>query len=366
MSTPLVPPRPQQRAQFGSATVPQNIPNVPPRPNRRMDPSPARDMARSPLNDLPSSLSNGHSFYGQSNLSASDLPRRPPSVQALPLVGQEGNEYASFDELSPEAHSVKDASLQTRHADVPMLAPTASIPISTAKSRISAVTRTDSSQAAAAGVGKAKIDESDQDGLSRSASREQYTTPLKTKASFNRSSQSLHSATTPRPPSIHSQSDLEQGIPVIGMQVPMYPNAGDVQAPSPQPTQSLFPAGIGFFNDGSQRAHQRRRSSRQEFGPPGSYGLHGHPGQEPGDQFEREWIAKHPEIAAREGYNVYGGLAPRPPSALTSDQLNRLVREGEDVGFGKNGFHCLHHTSAFAQQLTAAFCRHCSSSCWNS
>lgn len=330
MASPVIPPRPQ-RAQPGPTAV-QQIPQVPARPNRRTDPSPARDMARSPLNDLPGTSANsGHAFYGTSNLSASDLPRRPPSVAAMPSIGDEGNEYASFDQLPPEAQLKDESSspeTQTRHANVPMLAPTASVPLSTAKSRISAVTRTDSSQAAAAGIGK----EEEPDTLKRVTSREPH--PLRNKTSFSRSSQSLHSSGTPRPASVHSQDGFEHGIPVIGQTVPMYPNAGDVQAPSPAPGQSLFPAGVGFFNDGSTRAHQRRRSSRQEFGPPGSYGLHGHPGQQPGDQFEREWVAKHPDIAAREGYNIYGGLEPRPASALTSEQLNRLVGESDDVGFG--------------------------------
>lgn len=319
MASPIVPPRPQ-RAQAAPATATQTIPIVPARPSRRGDPSPARDMARSPLNELPASFSNGaHAFYGTSNLSASDLPRRPPSVAALPSVGQEGDEYATFDQLpTSEAPGFKET-----HADVPILSPTASIPSSTAKSRISAVTRTE---------GQASGEESEP--LRRTVSREQYM-PLRTKASFSRSQQSLHSNGTPRPASVHSQDGFEHGIPVFGQTVPMYPNAGDVQAPSPAPGQSMFPPGVGFFNDGTGRAHQRRRSSRQEFGPPGSYGLHGHPGQQPSDQFEREWIAKHPDIAAREGYNVYGGLEPRPASALTSAQLNRLVGETDDVGFGK-------------------------------
>ncbi|QIW95177.1 hypothetical protein AMS68_000695 [Peltaster fructicola] len=320
MASPVIPPRPQ-RAQPGPTAVPQ----VPARPSRRTDPSPARDMARSPLNDLPGPhVGQGHAFYGSSNLSASELPRRPPSVAEMPSIGQEGNEYASYDQLPPEAQ-LKDDAHQTRHANVPMLAPTASIPSSTAKSRISAVTRTDSSPAAS------EPKEEEPDTLRRVTSREPH--PLRNKTSFSRSTQSLHSNSTPRPPSVHSVDGFEHGIPVIGQTVPMYPNAGDVQAPSPGPTHAMFPAGVGFFNDGSNRAHQRRRSSRQEFGPPGSYGLHGHPGQQPGDQFEREWIAKHPDIAAREGYNVYGGLEPRPASALTSEQLNRLVGESDDVGF---------------------------------
>jgi hypothetical protein len=97
----------------------------------------------------------------------------------------------------------------------------------------------------------------------------------------------------------------------------------------------MFPGGIGFFNDGSARNHHRKRSSRHEFGPPGSYGLHGHPGQEPSDQFERDWVMKHPEEAAKEGYNVYGGLAPRPSTAMSSAQLNQLVHSNSDLGMGE-------------------------------
>jgi hypothetical protein len=128
-----------------------------------------------------------------------------------------------------------------------------------------------------------------------------------------------------------NEGNHEQGIPEIGMQIPLNPNAGDVQAPSPAPTQSQFAPGIGFFNDGSARAHIRRKSSRQEFGPPGSFGLHSH-GQEPHDQFEREWIAKNPERAALEGSNSYG--TPRPETALTSAELNKLVNQSTDVGMG--------------------------------
>ena len=115
------------------------------------------------------------------------------------------------------------------------------------------------------------------------------------------------------------------------MQIPLNPNAGDVQAPSPAPTQSQFAPGVGYFNDGSARAHNRKRSARQEFGPPGSYGLHSH-GQEPQDKFERDWAAKNPDKAALEGYNAYG--TPRPETALSSAELNRLVSQTSDVGMG--------------------------------
>jgi hypothetical protein len=288
------------------------------------------------------------------SLNPVDVPPRPPSVQALPSVGQEGSEYASFDVLPDEAHGVKvtngsgEADVQTRNvsANMPLHAPKASIPQSTAKSRIETVTRTDSTQAAAAGIGKARPDDdvhrgpgdstsslsrvpTKNDDLMRVPSTEpQPLTQLRSKTSFNRSTPSLHPVSS-RPGSVNEGH--EQGIPEIGMQIPLYPNAGDVQAPSPAPTQSQFAPGIGFYNDGSARAHHRRRSSRNEFGPPGSYGLHGH-GMEPHDQFEREWIKKHPDQAAVEGYNIHG--PPRPETALTSAELNRLVKQSEDVGMG--------------------------------
>nr|OQO26241.1 hypothetical protein B0A51_07247 [Rachicladosporium sp. CCFEE 5018] len=357
MSQPMIPPRPQRtQGQGGPTAVAQSIPPIPPRPVRKTDPSPNRDAStRSPFNEPPTAISNGK-IYGHSNLSASELPRRPPSVAALPLIGQEGNEYASFDQLPDEAHGVgaKDSTtVQTRHADVPMQQPMASVPQSTAKERISTVTRTDSSQAARAGIGKPQVEDDvhnaltdsstslrrvisrdardDRLGLGRVPSREPH--PLRAKESFSRSTTSLHGG-TPRPGSVHGEEEHEHGIPEIGLQVPMYRNAGDVQAPSPSPFAQQFPGGIGFFNDGTSRNHNRKRSSRQEFGPPDSYGLHGHPGQEPSDQFEQDWIRKHPELAAKEGYNVYGGLAPRPATALSKEQLDRLVAENLDVGFG--------------------------------
>jgi hypothetical protein len=331
------------------------MPPIPPRPTRKLDPSPAReDWTRSPLNDLPEFASSNSKRRSQGSISGVDLPQRPPSV-SLPSIGQEGQEYASFDQLPPEAHSIQDTLSQdigselTKNvsADVPLHAPKASVPQSTAKSRIATVTRTDSTQAAAAGIGKARPDDdvhkvpgdtsptisrmtSRNEGARRAPSTEPMH-PLRERTSFNRSSTSLPAGTS-RPGSIHEGSH-ELGIPEIGMQIPLNPNAGDVQAPSPAPTQSQFTPGIGFFNDGSQRNHFRKRSSRQEFGPPGSYGLHGH-GQEPQDQFEKDWAAKHPQQAAMD--NVYGHFNfPRSEHALSSDELNRLVKQGIDVGMGR-------------------------------
>jgi len=273
-------------------------------------------------------------------------------------VGQEGLEYTSYDQLPAEAHGASGAAEsnsasaeQTRNvsADVPLHQPKASVPQSTAKRQIATVTRTDSTQAAAAGIGQARPDDdvhtaptgSGETGapLSRVTSRtyggealgrvsSADLHPLRARASFNRSTGNLNNG-SPRPPSVHS-AEFHDGIPEIGMQTPLYPNAGDVQAPSPAPTQSQHAPGIGFFNDGSSRAHHRKRSSRQEFGPPGSYGLHGH-GTESTDQFERAWLAKHPDEAVKEHYSPY---MLRPETALSSEQLNQLVRENKDVGMG--------------------------------
>lgn len=324
---------------------------MPARPARKLDPSPSRDMM-SPFNELPNPMGKAVGSRRSANSLRPDIPPRPPSV-SLPSVGQEGSEYASYDQLPPEAHGFAESSgagtslqapEQTRNvsATMPLHAPKASVPQSTAKSRIETVTRTDSTQAAAAGIGRAKPADDVHTAPSESSPLSRVTTtndlpdrapstdlyPLKSKTSFSRSTPNLYQ-TTSRPGSIH-EGLYEQGIPEIGMQIPLNPNAGDAQAPSPAPTQSQFAPGIGFYNDGS-RAHHRRRSSRKEFGPPGSYGMHGH-GEEPSTQFEREWVKKHPEQAAVEGYNYH--VPARPVTALTSAELNRLVNQSDDAGMG--------------------------------
>lgn len=139
-----------------------STPVVPPRPTRKLDPSPVR----SPLNAPPAAVAASKP-QPTSNLSVEDVPPRPPSVAALPSLGQEGAEYASFDQLPPEAQVVSNGDStyatpeQTRNvsSEMPLHAPKASLPQSTAKSRIETVTRTDSTQAAAAGIGKSRPDD---------------------------------------------------------------------------------------------------------------------------------------------------------------------------------------------------------------
>lgn len=331
MSTPSVPPRPQ-RTQAGHTAVKNDTPLVPPRPSRKVDPSPDREAyTRSPLNAPPTASSNRPLRPKTSQ----DLPPRPPSV-SLPDVGQEGSEYSSFDQLPPEAHGVSVGSPegeQTRNVsmDLPMHQPKASVPQSTAKRQIQGVTGLDSTQAAAAGIGRSrpaddvhKMPPADAGSpLKQRAPSTEPLNPLRQKASFNRSTSSLQplERATSRPGSVHGGEDYEHGIPEIGRQVPLLAMAGDVQAPSPGQGLPQHAPGIGFFNDGSNKAH-RKRGSKQEYGPPDAYGLH----HSERDQFEKEWIRKHPQEAAKEGHYAH---LPKPETALTSEQLNRLVHQAE-------------------------------------
>ena len=284
-------------------------------------------------NSISGNLHNGDANASSSSLS---LPQRPPSV-SLPSIGQEGDEYAglAYEDAEDASDTTGTSPTQTRNvgSDLPLHAPKPSLSSSNAKARISTVTRTDSSQAVAAGIGKAGTPFHGDD-------RDPHLRSLKAKESFNRTESS---ASTERPSS--AAADAEHGIPEIGQRVPMYPNAGDVQAPSPSPYAQNFPAGIGFHNDGTQkpgRHHGRTRSGRESFqGPPGSYGLHGH-GVGNVDKFEKAWYDKHPDALLREESGQYGpGIGGnRGEWALSSDDLNKIVREtaSRGSGFGTCGF----------------------------
>jgi Altered inheritance of mitochondria protein 21 len=326
---PSIPPRPVRSQK---QPVVSDTPKIPPRPSRRVErsASPKRDsFARSPLNESTFTINQSDSISGLyshgQNLSASNLSPSPPSV-TLPSVGQEGAEYSSFcdgpDEQEAASETVQPLETQTRNieSNLKLHAPKPTLPASSAKSRTATVTRTDSTQAAAAGIGHAD----DKDPHSR---------PLKTKTSFasHDSSQGIERSASTQP------SESEHGIPEIGLRVPMYPNAGDVQAPSPSPHHAApFSPGIGFHNDGQQRPgrHHKRTLSGREC-PPGSYGLHGHgvPNQ---NKFEKAWYESHPEALEREESGEYGpGLgAARAEWALSSDDLNRVVRETASKGAG--------------------------------
>ena len=347
MATPQIPPRPtrsQNQQPSAMPTTTAAAPQIPPRPlfhhltDRSQ--SPHRDsFARSPLNEALHAINHGNSsgdiYSSNNNASSSSLGiHRPPSV-SLPSIGQEGNEYGDLEYEENEnvrAIPTPSSPKQTRNvgSDLPLHAPKPSLSTSDAKARIATVTRTDSSQAAAIGIGKAKSPVHPDD-------REPHTRNLASKVSFSRTESST---STERPGSALAETD--HGIPEIGQRVPMYPNAGDVQAPSPASFAPIAPSGIGFHNDGPQkpkRHHGRTRSGREVFsGPPGSYALHGH-GTPDNDQFEKAWYEKHPDALLREEHGQYGpGLSGgRGEWALSSDDLNKIVRDtaSRGIGFGR-------------------------------
>lgn len=277
------------------------MPRIPPRPsNRRADRSisPMRDSyAPSPLNEW-----NGPAM---SRTTSNDIPQRPPSV-TIPSLGEEGIEYADLDVGNGPSSQNQDPT-ETRNvsSDLKIHAPRPSLPTSSAKAKVQAVTRTDSRQAAAAGLGRES-----------SPAREESERP----------SRSLHSrASGSRAESSTASSERRHSAQIAdehGFRVPMYPNAGDVQAPSPSP----------YLDQGSHRTgrnHNRSRSGRDSSLPPGSYGLHGH-GVQHADKFEKAWYEKHPdELVKEEGQYGPGVGTPRPDWAMSRDDLNKIVRSSE-------------------------------------
>ncbi|KAF2267880.1 hypothetical protein CC78DRAFT_530317 [Lojkania enalia] len=324
MASPQIPPRPSRSQNIPPSSSAMDTPKIPPRPKRSTDRSvsPGRDtFARSPLNEPPAFHQNSlKNNYSSSSLSV-EVPARPPSV-TLPSIGQEGAEYASLEDLHRTV-SQEGSPQQTKNVagDLPLYAPKASVPSSTAKRNIQTVTRTDSSQAAAAGFGK--LVPEDRSTQSADSGRSESSTGGRT-----------------RPTSI-IKDDEEHGIPEIGVQVPMYPNAGDVQAPTPAPSEPGISTGVGFYNKGGQpssRHHGRTKSGREIFhGPPGSYGLHGH-GVIPNNEFEQKWYEKHPEDFKREKAGEYGPHIQenRKDYHWIGDDLVKLVHSsgGKGVGMG--------------------------------
>ena len=81
---------------------------------------------------------------------SNDLPPRPPSV-TIPSLGEEGIEYEDLDAINA-ADNQHTTPAETRNvaSDLKLHAPRPSLPTSSAKAQVQAVTRTDSSQATAA------------------------------------------------------------------------------------------------------------------------------------------------------------------------------------------------------------------------
>jgi hypothetical protein len=280
------------------------MPKVPPRPikgraGRSISPNPDR-FAPSPLNEgFLSKSPKSSRFSPKANqlYNSQQLPERPKSVD-MPSVGEEGMEYAA---MSEELDASREASTSPEHTrtvgeDIKLHAPKPSLPALSAKQRVATVTRTDSDRAASFGIGRPSSEEPAASNRS-----------LKKKAS-----------TTSQLSTTESREDTDHGIPEIGIQVPMYPNAGDVQAPTPSPAPNLTPS------EGGKRHHNRKTSARGFADlPPGSYGLHGH-GVVSKDKLNSDYYSKHPELAKKEHHHYQEDRAN--DFSLPSDALNAIVR----------------------------------------
>lgn len=306
---PAVPPRPSRspNTQSPGPTSTPAMPKIPPRPPRKPERSvsPTRDSyAPSPLNEPPNSS-------GVNRSASSDIPNRPTSV-TIPSLGEEGKEYEDLGiGESPDSHNQNPAETRNVADDLKLHAPRPSLPSSSAKAKVQAVTRTDSRQAALAGLDSASSPVPDEPGR-----------PERSLQSRTHSRADSSTASSNRRPS--SQTGDEHGTAEIGRRVPMYPDAGDVQAPSPGPS----------LEQRAGRQHNRTRSGREGSLPPGSYGLHGH--GIPTDNFEKAWYEKHPDEYVKEEQGQYGpGVGnPRPDWALSSDDLNKIVRNSAVNGAG--------------------------------
>jgi hypothetical protein len=321
---PTIPPRPV-RAQAAAAQGASHLPDIPPRPiHRRLErPVSPSNYPHSPLNEPPF----GSGLSRPTTRDSSNVPSRPPSV-TLPSIGQEGNEYADIE----YGHTVAlptDSTTQSRSigGDLPLHAPRPSLPQASAKAQVAAVTKTDSTQAAAHGIGKPGTPGIDEP-------HDTPPMPLRAKSSFSRptSQASGHGSGSRRASVVWGE---EQGPAEIGIRVPINPLLGDVQAPSPAPFGDR-PSSMGTNGEfNAKRRHGRTKSGREVFLPPGSYGLHGH-GVEPHGKFEKDWYAKHPEQALQdEEHGHYASTGSgRGEFALSSEDLNHIVRSTASRGLG--------------------------------
>lgn len=305
---PSIPPRPvkQQAAAQGVS----RLPDIPPRPaNKRIERSISPgNFPRSPLNEP----------FVVAPLKSPISPPRPPSVSHLPIAGEEGMEYANvqYGNQLPVSILAQDAAAQTRTIaeDLHLHAPKPSLPKASAAAQVQGVTRTDSAQAHAVSHG---IGRSSQDDLTatRTRSRQSFSRP-DSAASGDRRRSIVYGD--------------EHGPAEMGLRVPINPYLGDVQAPTPQ---GLSPQVTGD----SPRRSSRRKSAMDDYRPPDSYGLHGH-GTVANTRFERDWYAKHPEQLDHEegrGHGVYEAIGSgRGSFALSSDQLNKIVRDTASGGAG--------------------------------
>ncbi|EFQ98151.1 hypothetical protein MGYG_01187 [Nannizzia gypsea CBS 118893] len=287
---PPIPPRPSRSPNNANA----NPPKIPPRPTSRPErnsPPKIDSFAPSPLNALPSRFLGADSPIDPSiRPDSATLPPTAPRLVELSNPVTQGENVAGYGVEQP-------AETRSIHKDLHLHAPRPSLPTSSATAQVQAVTRTDASHGHETG--------SEEDVSHQSLDSKSGVPHIQLESSTSAANQKSHN------------NDEETGTQEIGQRVPMYPNAGYVQAPSPGPASP----------HGGRNSHSRNKSGQETSMPPGSYGLHGH-GVTPDDPFEKSWYQKHPKELALEEQALHGsGVgSPRPDWAMSSEDLNKIVK----------------------------------------
>ncbi|CCU81912.1 hypothetical protein BGHDH14_bgh04592 [Blumeria hordei DH14] len=319
-SVPHVPPRPNRVIAHQSSSLSPEIPKIPPRPaNRRHDRSlsPLRDSyTPSPLNELPTTHKNDDGLNVPKDNLVDGLDTklcRPPSVR-LPSVGQEGIEYSE----AYVVHEEKTDELSKNcgiDSGPKIYAPKPSLPNSNTKKMVLAASSQEYEQDSTENYRKPIINGENYNAPS----------PLKTN-----SQPAFHCSNSAERPAANTGN--ENGIPQIGQIVPMYPHAGDVQAPPPAQNYTTPSTETGLFSDGATvKHHGRKLSGLGHEIPPDAYGRYGH-GIITQDPFEKAYYKKHPELLKKE-IGSYGD--GRTEWAMSSEDLNKIVHETASRGTGE-------------------------------
>ena len=330
---PAVPPRPSKLAEKNSDGQVLETPSIPPRPGRSRPTSALVDRyAPSPLNE---DLHHARTPSGKPSLdSKRDSLDHLGSNFSNEHLGQEGNEYAAMtDDLQDDHISLSASPTETRTVgqDVTLHAPKPSLPASSAKQQVKALTRTDSSQAASFGIGRVTDAPSISNTNITSESNDSSNIGgigggegIARVMSISSQASSDHHG--------HGHSHPDE-IPEIGVQVPMLRYAGDVQAPTPSiSTDPLARSGRSGRAETDSKSGQDRASSRGP--PPGSYGMHGH-GVLPDDKLDQAYYQKHPESYKHE--NLVQLHERKHDFNMSSEDLNHLVKSSAARESGLGG-----------------------------
>ncbi|RKF62202.1 putative protein impact protein [Erysiphe neolycopersici] len=137
---------------------------------------------------------------------------------------------------------------------------------------------------------------------------------------------------------ISDVSKNTQGIPQIGLFVPMYPNAGDVQAPSQSLKANKITGNSSDDHKEESKYDSQKLNGRVQEIPSDAYGRYGH-GFVSQDLFDKAYYKKHPELFKKE-IGSYGET--RPEWAMSSEDLNKIVQDtaghGTKIGYSIANF----------------------------